>query len=134
MKIFGYFVALVLLAACGDTVTEVELVPLTVEGSWSGSFTDSDYMRSGTPRTETFEIEFIQRSDNTVEGAGMWEQWYGSDFDRRSYLKLEGVFAEPNLSVNGGSFWGIITLRGELDGDVLRLTKNGSDRFELYRK
>jgi hypothetical protein len=133
MKTYKYLLVIMLLTACSESVVEVEHEPLTVEGSWSGSFTDPNFIRSGIPRTDTFEIELIQRPDNTVEGAGMWEQWYGDDFDRRSYVSVQGVFVAPNLSVNGGTFWGLITLRGELDGDVLHLTKNGRSQLDMYR-
>ena len=134
MNSHKYLVALVLLAACSDNPVEVEPAPATIEGSWRGSFVNLSYMKGGTPRTDTFEIEFIQRSDNTVAGAGMWERWFDSEFDQRSYLALEGVFADPNLSVNGNTFWGLITLRGPLDGEVLHVTKNGVDKFELRRQ
>jgi hypothetical protein len=134
MKTHLYVAACLLLTACADSVVEVDPVRPTVEGSWQGSFVNVNYMRGGTPRTEWFEIEFIQRSDNTVEGAGMTELTYGDEFEKRSYLSFKGVFVEPNLSVNGSSFWEVVMLRGQLDGDVLHLTKNGVHEVRLYRQ
>ncbi len=124
---------LLLLLGCSESPVEIEPEP-TVTGSWSGSFVDDSFKRGADSRREAYEIELLQFSDQTVQVDGIVIRWYDEQVDTRSFISGDGIFPAPFLAITASSFWGVITLRGELVDGMLYLEKNGQNELILRRQ
>ena len=128
------FILLLGLAGCQTLETDAELPE--VRGNWIGS----DDAAVQLPLTTDSLYLSLHSAGGIVTGTGHYRQYVGGliregsavDVQGTVSLDAQGAGSVVDLRITASS--GPRTFSGTLDGDVLRLTRNGWTDFTFYRQ